>query len=315
MLLLVTAVNRYCWLLNKLHVFSSRKNSILADSTQFAGFAIVGLPRNVNNFMRNQKITLLFFLLNTFLVFSQTSIPSELMNKPRTEELYKTNSNNVKNMIVSEINFLTNETYTNKWVYNYTNDSIINGRLFKDEELKSMFEYVINKNKKIIASKVVFYHKSIKNDRLHVKYNITDSLKTLTFLDENLNVVSKMIVEMDSLQSPTRITSLKNGEIQAVETADYNYKLNTYNYKVYNYSKEMVLDKLEYYNYNFILEKNDFGDIVKMIWPLSKNKSIILFEYKYDKNNNWIKRTKKRIENNKEITASIVKRDITYKNQ
>ncbi|MFN4027712.1 MAG: hypothetical protein ACK4IZ_09720 [Flavobacterium sp.] len=265
--------------------------------------------------MRNQKITLLFFLLNTFLVFSQTSIPSELMNKPRTEELYKTNSNNVKNMIVSEINFLTNETYTNKWIYNYTNDSIINGRLFKDEELKSMFEYVINKNKKIIASKVVFYHKSIKNDRLHVKYNITDSLKTLTFLDENLNVVSKMIVEMDSLQSPTRITSLKNGEIQAVETADYNYKLNTYNYKVYNYSKEMVLDKLEYYNYNFILEKNDFGDIVKMIWPLSKNKSIILFEYKYDKNNNWIKRTKKRIENNQEITTSIVKRDITYKNQ
>lgn len=244
---------------------------------------------------------------------SQTSIPSELMNKPRTEELYKTNGSNVKNMTVSETNFLKNETYTNKWSYNYTNDSIINGRLFKDEELKSIFEYVIDKNKKIIESKVVFYHKSIKDDRLHVKFTITDSLKTLTFLDDNLNVVSEMIVEMDSLKSPTKITSVKNGKIQSMEIANYNYKANTYNYKVYNYSNEMVLDKLEYYNYNFIIEKNDFGDIVKMIWPLSKNKSIVTFEYKYDKNNNWIKRTRKIKENDKEITTSIVKRDITYK--
>jgi hypothetical protein len=264
--------------------------------------------------MRNQKLILIFFLLNTFLVFSQTSIPSELMNKPRTEELYKTNDNNVKNITVSETNFLKNETYTNKWIYNYSNDSIINGRLFKDEELKSIFEYIIDKNKEIIESKVVFYHKSIKNDRLHIKYKITDSLKILTFIGDNLNIVSKMIVEMDSLKSPTKITSVRNEEIQAIETADYNYRLNTYNYKVYNYSNEIVLNKLEYYNYNFIIDKNDLGDIVKMIWPLSKNKSITIFEYKYDKKDNWVKRTKKIIENDKEITTTIVKRNIMYKN-
>jgi hypothetical protein len=264
--------------------------------------------------MRNQKLTFIFLLLNTFLVLSQTSIPSELMNKPRTEELYRTNDSNVKNMTVSETNFLKNETYTNKWIYNYSNDSIINGRLFKNEELKSIFEYIIDDNKEIIESKVVFYHNSLKNDRLHIKYKITDSSKTLTFINDNLNIVSKMIVEIDSLKSPTKITSVRNGEIQAIETADYNYKLNTYNYKVYNYSNEIVLNKLEYYNYNFIIDKNDFGDIVKMIWPLSKNKSITIFEYKYDKNNNWIKRIKKIIENDKEITTTIVKRNIIYKN-
>lgn len=263
--------------------------------------------------MRNQKIILAFSLLNTILALSQTSIPSELMNKPRTEELYKTIDNNVKNMTVSETNFLKNETYTNKWIYNYSNDTIINGRLLKDDELKSIFEYVIDKNKKIIESKVVFYHRAIKNDRLHVKHTVTDSIKTLTFLDDNSNIDYEMIVEMDSLKSPTKITSVKNGEIQSMETANYNYKANTYNYKVYNNSNEVVLEKLEYYNYNFIIEKNDFGDIIKMIWPLSKNKSIITFEYKYDKKNNWIKRTKKRMENNQEITSSIVKRDITYK--
>ncbi|OOV25040.1 hypothetical protein BXU11_15940 [Flavobacterium sp. LM5] len=264
--------------------------------------------------MRNQKLTFIFLLLNTFLVLSQTSIPSELMNKPRTEELYRTNDSNVKNMTVSETNFLKNETYTNKWIYNYSNDSIINGRLFKNEELKSIFEYIIDDNKEIIESKVVFYHNSLINDILHIKYKITDSSKTLTFINDNLNIVSKMIVEIDSLKSPTKITSVRNGEIQAIETADYNYKSNTYNYKVYNYSNEIVLNKLEYYNYNFIIDKNDFGDIVKMIWPLSKNKSITIFEYKYDKNNNWIKRIKKIIENDKEITTTIVKRNIIYKN-
>jgi hypothetical protein len=264
--------------------------------------------------MRNQKLTLIFFLLNTFLVFSQTSIPSELMNKPRTEELYKINDNRVENITVSETNLLKNETYTNKWIYNYSNDTIINGRFFKDEELKSIFEYIIDKNKKIIESKVVFYHKSIKNDRLHIKYKTTDSLKILTFLDTNSKIVSKMIVEMDSLKSPTKITSVRNGKIQAKETADYNYKSNTYNYKVYNFSNEVILNKLEYYNYNFIIDKNDLGDIVKMIWPLSKNKSITTFEYKYDKKNNWIKRTKKIVENNKEVTTTIVKRNIKYKN-
>ena len=276
--------------------------------------AILKQQNVVTNFMRNQKLTFIFLLLNTFLVLSQTSIPSELMNKPRTEELYRTNDSNVKNMTVSETNFLKNETYTNKWIYNYSNDSIINGRLFKNEELKSIFEYIIDDNKEIIESKAVFYHNSLKNDRLHIKYKITDSSKTLTFINDNLNIVSKMIVEIDSLKSPTKITSVRNGEIQAIETADYNYKLNTYNYKVYNYSNEIVLNKLEYYNYNFINDKNDFGDIVKMIWPLSKNKSITIFEYKYDKNNNWIKRIKKIIENDKEITTTIVKRNIIYKN-
>ncbi len=256
----------------------------------------------------------MFFLLNTFLVFSQTSIPSELMNKPRTEELYKTNDNNVKNIIVNETNFLKNETYTNKWIYNYSNDSIINGRLYKDDELKSIFEYIVDKNKEIKESKVNFYNKSIANDKLHIKYDRTDSFKTLTFLDDKLSAVSKMIVEMDSLKSPIKITSVKNGEIGAIETAEYDYKSNTYNYKVYNYLNELVLNKLEYYNYPFIIDINENGDIVKMIGPLSKNKSIIIFEYKYDKKNNWIKRTKKFIENDNESTISIVKRNIVYIN-
>lgn len=70
------------------------------------------------------------------------------MNKPRTEEFYKVRDNNIENLTVTETNYLKDETYTNKWVYNYSNDTIINGKLFKDEELKSIFEYSINKDKK-----------------------------------------------------------------------------------------------------------------------------------------------------------------------
>lgn len=264
--------------------------------------------------MRDLKLTLIALLLNTLFVFAQTSIPSELMNKPRTEELYKVRDNNIENITVTETNFLKDETYTNKWIYNYSNDSIIKGRLFKDDELKSIFEYIINEDKKIVESKVVFYNKFGVNEKLHIKYILKDSLKILTFLDDKLNLKWKMIVEMDSLKSPIKVTSVRNNEVEAKETAEYDYKSNTYSYKVYNNYNKLVLDKIEYYNHNFIVEKNEFGDIVKMIWPLSQNKSITTFEYNYDKKNNWVKRIKKTILNNKEVTTTIVKRSIKYKN-
>jgi hypothetical protein len=47
----------------------------------------------------------------------------------------------LKNMTVSETKFFENETYTNKWIYNYSNDSIINGRLLKNEELNLNISY------------------------------------------------------------------------------------------------------------------------------------------------------------------------------
>ena len=145
----------------------------------------------VTNFMKNLELILIIFFLNTLQVFSQTSIPSELMNKPRTEEFYKVQDNNIENLTVTETNYLKDETYTNKWVYNYSNDSIINGKLFKDEELKSIFEYSINKDKKIIESKVFFYHKLGINERLHIKYVLNDSLKILNFLDDKLDVYKR----------------------------------------------------------------------------------------------------------------------------
>ncbi|OYQ47459.1 hypothetical protein [Flavobacterium aurantiibacter] len=235
------------------------------------------------------------------------------MNKPRMDEFYKVRENNVESLTVTETNFLEDETYTNKWVYFYSKDSIINGKLFKDEELKSTFKYTINKNRELTESQVLFYHKQKVNDRLHVKYILSDSVMILKLLDEKLEVYRRMIVEMDSLKSPIKITSLNNDEIEAEETAEYNYNLNTFKYKVYNRYNKLVLDKIEHYNHNFIIGKNELGDVVEMIWPLSRDKSVIRFDYKYDQKNNWIKRVKKIIKNNKEVITTIVRRSIKYK--
>lgn len=264
--------------------------------------------------MRNQKFIILFFFLNILSVFSQTSIPSELMNKPRTDDLFKVKEKNIERVIATETNYLKSETYINKWIFNYSTDSIIRGKLYKNEDLKSVFEYILDENKRIIDMKVNFFSPFTKNDKQHIKYEITNDFKVLNFLDENFTIKSKMIVELDSLQSPIKITSVNsNNEFQSQETAVYNYKTNTYNYKVYNFNNEIVLNKTEYYNSNFIIEKNEFGDITKMFWPLSSNKTIINFEYKYDKKGNWIKRIKKNFSNNNESITAIVKRDIKYK--
>lgn len=264
--------------------------------------------------MKKYKFLLFFFLTNSWLIFSQTSIPSELMNKPRTGDLYKVKDKNIESVVVSETNYLKNESYINKWIFNYSADTIIRGKLFKNEELKSNFEYVLDDNKRIIEMKSIFFSQYVKNDKQHVKYDITDNIKVLNFLDDNLKIKSKMVVEMDSLHSPIKITSVNfNNEIQAIETANYNYKSNTYNYKIYNSNNEIVLNKTEYYNKDFIIEKNEFGDITKMFWPLSSNKVIITFEYKYDKKGNWIKRVEKNFSNNSESISTVAKRNINYK--
>ncbi|MFH6988122.1 hypothetical protein ACHRVW_10280 [Flavobacterium collinsii] len=265
--------------------------------------------------MKNLKVIFFFyFLLNALNAFSQTSIPSELINKPNTDDLYKVKEGDIESLEVFETNYLKNESYINKWVFNYLADTIVRGRLFKNEELKSVFEYNLDHEKNIIETKVNFFSPYVKNDKLHIQYKFTDNVKTLIFLDSNSQIKSRMKVEMDSLKSPIKITSINsNNEIESQETADYNYETNSYNYKVYNYKNEIVLNKTEVYNRDFILEKNDFGDITKMIWPLSSNKTIITFEYKYDKKGNWIKRTERNFENNQESISSIIKRNIKYK--
>lgn len=264
--------------------------------------------------MKSLKLIILSLILNGFNTFSQTSIPSELMNKPRTNDLYKVKENNIESVVASETNYLKNETYINKWIFNYSADTIIRGKLFKNEELKSVFEYVLGDNKKIIDMKINFFNPHVKNDKQHIKYEFIDSVKVLNFLDDNSRIKSKIIIDLDSLQSPTKIISVNsNNEIQSKETADYNYITNTYNYKVYNYYDEIVLNKTEYYNKNFIIEKNDFGDITKMFWPLSSNKVVITFDYTYDKKGNWIKRIEKNFSNNSKNISTVVKRDIKYK--
>ena len=264
--------------------------------------------------MRSQKLIILFYFLNVISIFSQTSIPSELMNKPRTDDLYKVKEKNAERVIASETNYLKNETYVNKWIFNYSADTIIRGKLFKNDELKSVFEYVLDEDKRIIETKVNFFSAYVKNDKQHIKYEITDHAKVLNFLDDNSTIKAKMIIDMDSLQSPISITSFNsNNKIQSKETAEYNYKTNTYNYKVFNFNNDIVLNKTEYYNPKFIIEKNEFGDITRMFWPLSSNKVIITFEYKYDKKGNWIKRTEKNFSNNSESISTVVKREIKYK--
>lgn len=260
-----------------------------------------------------KNIIILLFVLNQF-SFSQTSIPSELMNKESFNKFYETKENNVSSMIVNDMEYSKTEIFSNRWTYNYSKDSIILGKLESRDILKSTFEYKLSKNKKIIESKVYFYNNLLKNDFLHIKTIYSDTSKTLLFLDKNIYTISKMVVKLDSLKSPVSIITYNaENEIIAKETAKYNYSLDIYSYNVYNSYDEIVLSTTESYNHDYTLKKNEYNDIIEMIWPTSKDKAIILFHYKYDKNGNWINRERKGIENNKEVLYSKTTRKIRYK--
>lgn len=235
----------------------------------------------------------IFILIISLSLNAQTSIYTELTSSIGPSDYYLLKQEEAREITV---NVITNpndkDRYVDKWIYEFQSSGLIRTKLYRDGDLLSTSEFELDSKKRKISNKVNFKHKALGWERTNSKIVYGENLKELHLLNAQGKIKYKMIVEYDSLNSPVKITSLSNGgEFDGLEIADYDYKNGTYVYKVYRNDMSIVLDKIEYYNPNYLIQKNEYGDIIEMYWPTAKKGSNVVhkIEYKYDKKGNWTK--------------------------
>jgi len=154
-------------------------------------------------------------------------------------------------------------------------------------------------------------------ERKSIKYAYSPFSKELQFLANDGKIKYRMLVQYDSLNLPVRITSMNNqGKLDGLSIAKYDYQNATYRYVVFKNDNSIVLDKIEYFNPDYIIEENENGDITEMFWPTAKKGSNVIhkLEYKYDKLGNWTKLKKVLITPERKKVLAIITRKIKYKN-
>lgn len=258
----------------------------------------------------------LSFIFIAFLIINDIqsqSVPSFWMNIYSFDDYHDTRKENVEKIIVKRTGYYSSgKSYKEKWEYNFREKNKCDGKLFKDGELNSYFSYEYDslnqKIKSITKSKIP----SLGWEKQTIEYKYIDGRRLFEkHFDGEYNLVRNAVFEYDSLKY-----LIKLSVNDTYETADYNYKTDSYVYKVFNQRGELVLEKENFAHLNRGQEiRNEFGDLIQVIWPTANpiNNVYHIMEYKYDKKGNWIKRKRYIVENGKSRVKSKITRKIKYK--
>lgn len=217
---------------------------------------------------------------------------------------------------VTVVNNPNDDKYVDKWEYEFKDDNLVRGILYRDSELLSRTEFELDSLNRKISLKENFKHKALGWKRTDSRTLYTENKKELQFLNSTGDIQYKMIVEYDSVHFPIKITSYNSqGEFDALSTASYDYDSNTYRYKVYKNDMSVVLDQPKHFILNYILQKNEFGDVTEMYWITSNKEANVrhVIEYKYDKKGNWIRKKRRLITPDRKKVLSVISRKIKYK--
>lgn len=262
------------------------------------------------------KCIILLFILSLH-VNAQTSIHNELGSDKGFSEQYTLKNGQARKIVVKVITSPNDDKIIGKWIYEFPSSNVITGKLYSDGELLSTTELELDAKKRIVSKNENFLHEKVGWERTITKIEYGEKSKEFQILNNEGEIESKMHVEFDSLNSPTKITTLDmHGEFKALATADYDYRNGTFNYKVFKKDMSIEMERVEYYNPNYILKKNELGDITEMFWPIALVKKDVTIKHKmvydYDKKGNWTKVTRTLSTPETEKVLSIKKRKIKY---
>lgn len=260
-------------------------------------------------------ILLCFFCWN--ISFAQTSIHTEIISSFQPENHYLLKVGEAKRITVKKINNPNDNRLVDEWIYDFETKKKVNGKLYRDNSLITTRAFELDSINRVISNNTNFKHKALGWERTIIKYVYGTSSKELQFLDNNGKIKYRMLVQFNDMNLPIRITSFNSfGEIDGLSIADYDYEKGVFRYVVSKSDGSIVLDKIEYLNPNYLLERNDHGDISEMFWPTAKIGSNVVhkLEYKYDKLGNWIRLKKIMVTPESKKTLAIITRKIDYIN-
>ncbi|MDT8414548.1 MAG: hypothetical protein RQ735_04145 [Flavobacteriaceae bacterium] len=237
------------------------------------------------------------FLILASSVYSQTSIRAELNEKINNREYYQLANGNASKIVATytvDPYFFESPKYTlERWEYNFISKDSINGFAKKDGDLVYNFAFKIDSLQRKIDLKE--RTKSYLSGWIlsHVKYTYKDAFKDLHIYKADGTLNYRVRVAFDSLGNPNYLASLDaKNNFQAIALAEYRYDQKYYNYSIMNATGRVLLEEVQYYNHDYIIQKNKKGDVVKMYEPFEPVflGIIYLIDYKYDKKGNWTRK-------------------------
>lgn len=266
------------------------------------------------------KYLILFIFLFFQLACMGQTIKKFLLND------YRINDTTITEIIETKKYFDKSETRTYKRTHYYNPKGFIKKMVGLDTEgkLSRRMSYKYDNFDNLIQIKDEKWNHSLGHSVTTTNFHFDSlKLKEIETVGNDGKIVSKSFVENKN-QHPTKITTYnRDGSMIGYEIAKYNYDDNQVLIKVYNnqgikigktIDLKLNLSNDSIFKRNGVV-KNEFGDITEELKPkcLSCDELITFkYEYKYDDNNNWIRKTSYRIINGEKEKILKIKRRIKY---
>ncbi len=249
------------------------------------------------------KTKILFLIILSNFIYSQNIYSAIHLNDGPD---IKSNTNVIEIKDTYTLYGITkNEKYTE---FYFLENNLVKTYERYNEEGVLKFKYIntYNDAKKIIHSEteenIPLIGKQItKKDYL---YDSNNFLVKIIEKDRNDNVFDEIYFKNDEKGNPIELASLKSS---AKEIAEYDYANNQFETSVLNENGEKISSNIILLNYKYPANSvfNEYNDVIRF------NNTV--YEYKYDKYGNWIKKNIYNLYDGKKILKNEYFRKIKYK--
>ena len=246
------------------------------------------------------KIFFLFFITSIAYSQHQESEPtffSEISERITPKDYYNIKFGTPKEVIVHDSIFLINsEIWVNKNIYNFKSPKKIDIKRYKNDEFVADEKIELDFNNKVLNYIGNLKYEGEKWYVTKFKYRYENKKKIKEKINDSGETYLRYTVEYDSLKNPILFTNTIIGTPNSnkLQSIKYDYKKNSFILMDFNYEGQLNNEIKGFINSDYIISKNEFGDITKMYWILTDKKEPYIheIEYDYDKKGNWIKMVK-----------------------
>lgn len=248
--------------------------------------------------MLKKTVAWLLYLFIPICLSAQTSIRAELNEKINPRDYYRLKTgqaSEIKVTVTTDPAFPDSPEYSyEKWEYQFVSADSISGTAQKDGKTVYTFQFSIDKQGRKIKStdRIPNLIKGWETTRIAYEYQKNLKRMFVAGLDGKTQYLIE--VAYDSLQHPLYVASASpNGITKAIALADYFYDDRYYTQTLYNDMGKVLLEESQYFYQDYIIKKNEQGDVIEMYEPFEPIIFGVVFyiKYRYDKRGNWTRKT------------------------
>lgn len=245
------------------------------------------------------KIPFILFLLITTVGYSQydqefePTFYSEIAERVAPRNYYSVKFGNPAEVIVNDTIFLANsETWIENNIYSFKSVKEMLVKKYRNNELIAEEIIELDSNNRILNYEGNLKYKGGKWYITKVKYQYQENKKIKEKINDSGETYLRYTVKYDSLKNPIEIEHTIVGlDHTRLQTVNYDYPNSKFILMDFNYHGRLEEEIKGNINSDYVLEKNENGDITKLYWILTDKIEPFIHEidYEYDEKGNWIK--------------------------